>query len=143
MKIPEKYKDLNKYNLTPKDIRYLIPDREKITKKPFWRNNIVSAWCLSGNTIHNSYEDDFMVYNEYWLGVYDTDSKAYAGKVRFEFLSFGGMCRYNITTFLNPDEIENNHDLEIQVKFLNQINELIDNGTFRLPNGGNHNANSR
>lgn len=131
MKIPKKYKNLNKYNLTPKDIRHLIPDREKITKKPFWRNNVVSAWCLSDNTYK---EDDFMVYDEYWLGVYDTDSKAYTGKVRFEFSSFGGMCGYNITKFLNPNEIENNHDLEIQVKFLNRINELIDNGTFRLPN---------
>lgn len=134
MKIPKKYKDLNKYNLTPKDIRHLIPDREKITKKPFWRNNVVSAWCLSDNTMHNSHKDDLMVYDEYWFGVYDIDAKVYAGKVRFEFSSFGGMCGYNITKFLNPNEIENNHDLEIQIKFLNRINELIDNGTFRLPN---------
>lgn len=129
MEIPKKYKDLNKYNLTPKDIRHLIPDREKIIKKPFWRNNVVSTWCLSDNTIHNSHKDDYMVYDEYWLGVYDTD-----GEVGFNLYSYGGMCRYNITKFLNSNEIENNHDLEIQVKFLNRINELIDNGTFRLSN---------
>lgn len=138
MQIPEKYKNLNKYNLTLKDIRHLIPDREKITKEPFWRNNVISAWCLSWNTAYNKYDVGYGLYDEYWLGVYDTDAKIYAGKVRFYFSSFGGMCGYKITKFLKPDEIENKHDLEIQVKFLQRINELIDNGVFKLPEGEKH-----
>ena len=61
MKIPKEYKNLNKYGLTPKTIKNLIPDRNKIQEKPFWRNNVISAWCLSDNTIHSS---DSIVYSE-------------------------------------------------------------------------------
>ena len=43
------------------------------------------------------------------------------------------MCKYHPSEFLKPDEIENKDDLEIQVKFLKRINELIDNGVFSLP----------
>lgn len=133
MKIPEEYKNLNKYGLTPKTIRNLIPDRDKIQKKPFWRNNVVSAWCLSGNTIHSAKDDRYGTYDEYWLGVYDEDAKSYAGKVRFHLSSYGGMCGYNISGFLKPGEIENRDDLEIQVNFLKRINQLVDDETFSLP----------
>ena len=44
------------------------------------------------------------------------------------------MCKYHPSEFLKPNEIENKDDLEIQVKFLKCINQLIDNGTFSLPN---------
>ena len=134
MKIPKEYENLNKYGLTPKTIRNLIPNRDKIQKKPFWRNNVISAWCLSDNTIHSAKDDRYCTYDEYWLGVYDEDAKSYAGKVRFHLSSYGGMCSYNISKFLKPNEIENKDDLEIQVKFLKRINQLIDNGTFSLPN---------
>ena len=134
MKIPKEYENLNKYGLTPKTITNLIPNRDKIQEKPFWRNDIISAWCLSGNTIHHSEDIVYSVYDEYWLGVYDIDAKSYAGKVRFHLSSYGGMCGYNISGFLKPDEIENKDDLEIQVKFLKRINQLIDDGTFSLPN---------
>ena len=133
MKIPEEYKNLNKYGLTPKTIRNLIPDRNKIQKKPFWRNNVISAWCLSGNTIHSAENIIYSTYDEYWLGVYDEDANSYAGKVRFHLSSYGEMCSYNISGFLKPGEIENRDDLEIQVNFLKCINQLIDNGTFSLP----------
>lgn len=44
------------------------------------------------------------------------------------------MCKYHPSEFLKPNEIENKDDLEIQVKFLKRINQLIDDGTFSLPN---------
>lgn len=134
MKIPKEYENLNKYGLTPTTIRNLIPNRGKIQKRPFWRNNAISAWCLSGNTIHSAKDDRYGTYDEYWLGVYDEDAKSYAGKVRFHLSSYGGMCGYNISGFLKSDEIENKDDLEIQVKFLKRINQLIDDGVFSLPN---------
>ena len=135
MRIPKEYENLNKYGLTPKTIRNLIPNRDKIYKKPFWRNNVISAWCLSDNTMHHAENIVYYSeYDEYWLGVYDEDANSYAGKVRFHFSSYGGMCSYNISRFLKPSEIENKDDLEIQVKFLKRINQLIDNGTFSLPN---------
>lgn len=128
MKIPKEYKNLNKYGLTPKTIRNLVPNRNKIQKKPFWRNNVISAWCLSDNTIHHADDIVYSEYDEYWLGVYDID-----GEVEFNLYSYGGMCKYYPSEFLKADEIENKDDLEIQVKFLKCINQLIDNGVFSLP----------
>ena len=129
MKIPKEYENLNKYGLTPKTIQNLIPNKGKIQEKPFWHNNAISAWCLSDNTIHHSEDIVYSVYDEYWLGVYDID-----GEVEFHLYSYGGMCKYNPSEFLKPSEIENKDDLEIQVKFLKLINQLIDDGTFSLPN---------
>ena len=133
MKIPKEYKNLNKYGLTPKTIKNLIPNKDKIQEKPFWRNNVISAWCLSDNTIHHAENIVYSTYDEYWLGVYDEDANSYASKVRFYLYSYGGMCKYNPSEFLKSDEIENKDDLEIQVKFLKCINQLIDDGTFSLP----------
>ena len=133
MEIPKQYKNLNKYALTPKLVRRLVPDRAKITEKPFWRNDVIDAWCISGNTAKSSDDEIYGSYDEYWLGVYDTDAKAYAGKVRFYFTCWGGMGSYNITSFLNPKEIQNSDDLMVQVKFLTVINSLIENGTLSLP----------
>ena len=129
MKIPKEYKSLNKYGLTPKAIKNLIPNKDKIQEKPFWRNNAISAWCLSDNTIHHAENIVYSMYDEYWLGVYDID-----GEVEFHLYSYGGMCKYHPSEFLKPDEIENKDDLEIQVKFLKRINQLIDDGVFSLPN---------
>lgn len=135
MKILKEYENLNKYGLTPKTITNLIPNRDKIQEKPFWRNNAISAWCLSDNTIHSDENIIYSIYNEYWLGVYDEDANnSYAGKVRFHLSSYGGMCSYHPSEFLKSDEIENKDDLEIQVRFLKCINQLIDNGTFSLSN---------
>ena len=128
MKIPKEYNNLNKYGRTPKTIKNLIPDKDKIQEKPFWRNNAISAWCLSDNTIHSNDSIIYSTYAEYLLGVYDID-----GEVEFHLYSYGGMCKYNPSEFLKADEIENKDDLEIQVKFLKCINQLIDNGTFSLP----------
>ena len=129
MKMLKEYENLNKYRLTPKTIKNLIPNKNKIQEKPFWRNDVISAWCLSDNTIHYSEDIVYSVYDEYWLGVYDID-----GKVDFHLYSYGGMCKYHPSEFLKSSEIENKDDLEIQVKFLKRINQLIDNGTFSLPN---------
>lgn len=129
MKIPKEYEHLNKYELTPKTIKNLISNKDKIQEKPFWHNNAISAWCLSDNTIHHSVDILYGTYDEYWLGVYDEN-----GKVEFHLYSYGGWCNYHPSNFLKSDEIENKDDLEIQVKFLKRINQLIDNGVFSLPN---------
>ena len=129
MKIPKEYDNLNKYGLTPTTIKNLIPNKDKIQEKPFWHNNAISAWCLSDNTIHHAENIVYSMYDEYWLGVYDID-----GEVKFHLYSYGGMCKYHPSEFLKPSEIENKDDLEIQVKFLKRINQLIDDGVFSLPN---------
>lgn len=133
MTIPDKFKKLNKYKLTPTLIRHLIPDRTMITKQPFTRNNVINAWMLTGDTAKNEIERTYGSYDEYWLGIYDKDAKAYAGKVRWCFSSAGGMCDYKVTRFLDPKQIENNDDLMIQVKFLTELNSLIDKGVLKLP----------
>lgn len=120
-------KKLNKYNLDMKQIRALkVGNRELIKTPLFWRNNVISAWCASGSVGNSKFCDE----TEYWLGIYDEDAKAYKGKVRFSFSTYGGMCGYNFNTFFNPKTIETMDDLRIQKLFLEKINNLIDMGVL-------------
>ena len=123
----------NIYNLTIPMIRQLRVDRSKVGEPWFWRNNVISAWCLSGSTAKCAADDEFGTTDEYWLGVYDEDAKAYAGKIRVSFSTYGGMCGYNFKEFYNPKDIENELDLEIQEKFLKVMNDLIERGIFMMP----------
>lgn len=129
-----KTKIKNKYNLTPAIIRKLKVNRDKINEKDFWRNNVISAWCLTGDTSSCAKDYEFCTYNEYWLGIYDEDAKAYAGKIRVVFSTDGGMCNYNVKKFFNEKEIQNDDDLKIQEMFIEKMNMLIDEGVFYFEN---------
>lgn len=123
----------NKYNLKPKDIeKAVILNVDKLHQEPFWRNDIIGAWCLSGNTIKSRKDDEYCCYNEYWIGFYDDNAKAYAGKIRLSCSSYGGMCSYNFKSFFDKKEIECEIDLEIQEKLLERINWMIDEGIISL-----------
>lgn len=122
----------NKYNLTISKIKKLkVGDRNKICEPLFWRNNVINAWCISGSA-GSAKDREFATDNEFWIGIYDIDAKSYAGKFRFTFSTYGGMCGYNFNKFFEPSDIENDLDLEIQEKFLNTINNLIDKGILRM-----------
>ena len=123
----------NIYGLTVPMIRELRVDRNKITGEPFWRNNVIGAWCLSGSTAKCAADHEFCTTDEYWLGVYDEDAKAYAGKIRVTFSSYGGMCGYSFKEFYNPKDIENELDLRVQEMFLDVMNKLIERGVFMMP----------
>lgn len=120
----------NKYNLTVAKLKKLRCNRNKITEKHFWRNNVISAWCISGNTCQTVADDEFGTYDEYWIGVYDEDAKSYAGKIRVTFSSYGGMCGYTFKNFFDEKEIENEMDLHVQEMFVEKINQLLDEGVF-------------
>lgn len=123
----------NKYKLEVKDLKRLkIIDREKLCEPLFWRNNVIDAWCLSATTIKNSKDSEFGTYDEFWIGVYDENAKSYAGKIRINFSSYGGMCSYKFKKFFDYSEIENEMDLEIQEKFIETINKLLDEKIFIL-----------
>ena len=123
----------NKYNLKPKDIqKAVILDYDKLHQPPFWRNDVIGAWCLSETTIKNAKDDEFGCYNEYWIGFYDRDAKSYAGKIRLKCYAYGGMCGYNFNTFFNPKDIDCEIDLEIQEKLLSRMNWLIDEGVIEI-----------
>lgn len=121
----------NKYNLKPKDIqRAVILDYERLHKPPFWRNNVVQAWCLADGTGYGYY-GNWM--DSYWIGFYDQDAKAYAGKIRLSCSAMEDMCSYNFEKFFDPKEIEYEVDLELQEKLLERINWLIDEGIIKIP----------
>lgn len=125
----------NRYNLKPKDIQNAtILDYKKLHKPPFWRNDVVQAWCLSENTIKTRDDDEYGCFNEYWIGFYDEDARAYAGKIRLDCSAYGGMCSYRFRTFFDPEEIDCEIDLEIQEKLLSRINWLIDNKIVEIKN---------
>lgn len=117
----------NKYNLKPADIRKLkVLDYDRIKIPPFWRNDVIHAYCLSETTIHCPQDDEYGTYNEYWIGIYDNDAPSYKGKIRYDVYAYGGMCKYNFRSFFNEKDIEHRDDLEIQEKLLARVNWLID-----------------
>lgn len=117
----------NKYNLTIKKIKRLkVADRSQVHDPLFWRNNIIGAWCIS-ESVGNEFMCDE---NEYWIGIYDWNAPAYAGKFRISFSTYGGMCGYEFDKFFDEKDIDNEKDLEIQERFLAKINELIDCGVL-------------
>ena len=120
----------NKYNLKPKDIeKAIILDRDRLTQPPFWRNDVVDAWCLSGGSGKGYFGDCL---NAYWIGFYDQDAKAYAGKIRLSCSSYEGMCGYNFKKFFDYKEIENEADLELQERLLSRLNWLMDEGIVKI-----------
>lgn len=120
----------NKYNLKPKDIeKATILDYERLKQPPFWRNNVVNAWCLSDGA-GKGYYGNWM--DSYWIGFYDADAKAYAGKIRLSCSAMEDMCSYNFKKFFDYSEIEHEVDLELQEKLLNRINWLIDEGIIEI-----------
>lgn len=118
----------NKYDLTMAKIRKLkITDRSQIGKPLFWRNDVIGAWCIVG-AAGSDMDIQFGTDNEFWIGIYDDNAKAYAGKFRVHLTSYSGMCGYKFNQFFREKDIENDNDLLIQEKFLSKINELIDLG---------------
>jgi hypothetical protein len=122
----------NKYNLTIKDCKKLqVGDRAKIKSPLFWRNTAINAWCISED-IGTDADKQFGTDNSYWIGIYDEDAKAYAGKLKISFSTYGGMCGYNFNSFFKEKDIENELDLITQEKFLEKINYLIDEGILTI-----------
>ena len=120
----------NKYNIKPKDIeKAVILKPERLCKIPFWRNNLVQAWCLSGGSGIGYYSDWI---DSYWIGFYDKDAKSHAGKIELSCHKKEDVCNYNFKSFFNPKEIENEIDLELQEKLLKRINWLIDKGIVEI-----------
>lgn len=124
----------NKYNLKPKDIqKAVVLKPERLKEKPFWRNDVVQAYCLSGGAGTGFYGDWI---DSYWIGFYDADAKAHAGKIRLSCTAYEEMCSYNFKTFFNPKEMECLADLEMQEKLLSTLNWLIDEGIVEIPKKG-------
>ena len=123
----------NKYNLTvPKVRKLLVKDRNKISAPLFWRNNVINAWCIS-ESIGSDADREFGTDSSFWIGIYDEDASAYAGKFRISFETYGGMCSYNFTNFYSKKSIKNPQDLRLQERFLEVINHLIDEGILGIP----------
>lgn len=127
-----KPKVVNRYNLTVDRCRRLtIADRSKIKEPLFWRNENIDAWCISEDIGSNA-DKKYGTENSYWIGIYDDDAKSYAGKLRIDFSSHGGMCGYNFNQFFDPEEMDNEIDLQTHERFLSKINYLLDEGILKI-----------
>lgn len=122
----------NKYNLTIKQLKkYKVADRIQVKLPFFWRNNVIQAWCISGSAGTDK-DRQFGTDDGFWIGIYDEDAKAYAGKFRFYFTSYGGMCGYEFNQFFDEKDIDCENDMRVQEMFLEKINMLIDCGIIAL-----------
>jgi hypothetical protein len=123
----------NKYHLRPKDIKKAkVINPEKLHQKPFWRNDVVQAWCVSG-VVGNNKDIEFGTESEYWIGFYDKNAKSHAGKVELSCTVYGGMCGYEFDKFYNPNDIDNEDDLLLQERLLKRINWMLDEGIISIP----------
>lgn len=124
---------VNKYNLKPKDIETaIVLDYDKLHKPPFWRNDVIQAWCLSDGAGRGLYGGWV---NAYWIGIFDKNAKSHAGEVHLSCTSYEGMCGYDFENFFDYDEIDNEIDLEMQEKLLERINWLINEGIIKIFEG--------
>lgn len=115
----------NKYNLKPKDIeRAVVLDRERLKEKPFWRNDGMQAWCLSGWV---GDEEDRKYGTGNWYQITFCDS----GEIKL-LCTCMEMLSYNFKTFFNPNEIDHENDLILQEKLLDRLNWLIDERIVRI-----------
>ena len=126
------HKKLNKYELTVKKIEKMSINYKKLEEyissnpeqKIFWRNTALDCWCSSGTCGSTNWD-----YSSYWIGICDDNTQtSYSGLVKIEFTSMGDMCSYNINNFFEEKSIENDIDLNIQIQFINRINQIIDLG---------------
>lgn len=124
----------NRYQLKPGDItKAVILKPERIRQKPFWRNDAVQAWCLTGTTAKTKADWEYGTYSEYWIGFFDEDAKTYAGQIRMDLSSYGGMCSYRIEQFFNPEDMETEDDVNVQEIVLSRINWLLDERIIAIP----------
>lgn len=121
-------KEINKYNIQPKDIRKLkILDWDKLKTKT-WHNNAMkktgSWWChLEGSNGGGFYGD----MDEFWIGFREEDNK-----INFHFTAGEGMLKYSFKTFYNEKEIENKWDLNVQINALRYLNMLLDEKILKI-----------
>lgn len=119
----KKKKAENRYNLKPKSLKKLkVLDWERF-KQNCWLNIAIDGknnpwWCHTEGSDGGGFYDDA---DEFWIGVRESD-----GKVRYHFTAGEGMLRYQFDEFYNPEEIENQWDLNVQVNALKWLNKMID-----------------
>ena len=132
-RLARKVKVENKYNIKPSDIeKIVVLDKERLRHKPFWNNNVVNAYCLSGSS-GTSKDEEFMTNDEYWIGFYyDAFTKDFNGKISFKCYSWGGICVYNFKSFYDFKEIEFEVDLQIQEMILRVLNQMFDDKVFGI-----------
>lgn len=115
----------NKYNLKPKDIeRAVVLDRNRLKEKPFRRNDVVKAWCLSAWI---GDEEDRKYGTGNWYQITFCDS----GEIKL-LCTCMKMLSYNFKIFFNPNEIDHENDLILQEKLLDRLNWLIDERIVRI-----------
>lgn len=122
----------NKYNLTLPIIKKLkVVDRSQLKSPLFWRNDVIKAWCISGNA-GSAADQRYGTDNSFWIGIYDENAPSYAGRFRVYLTSYGGMCGYTFHHFFCPDDIRCENDILIQERFLQKINLLLDIGVLKM-----------
>lgn len=122
----------NKYNLRYADMKRLRPVNAKaVAYAPFWRNNVINAWCLSAST-ETSETAGFRTSSEYWLAFYDEDAPEHPGETGF-YMRRRGFKNYRPKRFLDAKYIQSSDDLKIQRELIETVNQLIDDGRLYLP----------
>jgi hypothetical protein len=122
----------NKYKLIQDDLgRLELMDSSQLREPLFKRNETLSAWCISEDTVRNSDDTKYGTYSEYWIGVYDERGN---GKERVQVLcsTSGGLETYSFNRFFDEKTIANEMDLDIQERLLRRLNSLLDKGILRV-----------
>lgn len=123
--LENKMRDFNKYNLTLDEIK-------KMKVNPIQLRNYIEE--SKKGTKFEKMRTSYMQFNGVdSLGYNEFHMKVFEGKLgNVDFYSDYGMTKYIFNDFFDFDEItkENIYDIEIQEKFLQTINRLIDFGVL-------------
>lgn len=119
----------NYYNLSVADVKRLrVGDRSGIDKSRLKRDADAEAWFAS----EESRTAEGGCAYRYWLRIYDEGAREYSGKFRFSFAGPEG-GRLVFKKFYNPRELADEAELEVQERFLDCLNQLIDDGVLVFP----------
>lgn len=120
-------KNPNKYNLTPKSIEKLkILDWDKLMGKTWFNKAKKNGewWChLEG--VGKGWYGDYI--SDFWIGFNRVDNK-----IDYHFTCMEGICSYKFDKFYDINNIENRWDMEIQVKTIKWLNQMIDDGILGI-----------
>jgi hypothetical protein len=120
----------NKYGLKFSDIkRFKIVNAAALRLPPFWRNNIIKAWCLSGTAATSNEDEMWGDPMEYWIGFYDS------GKIQCDISSSSCMVGEQFERFFNPRDLDTPQDVLLEERLLKRLNWLLDSGIVECPKG--------
>lgn len=116
----------NKYNFTQDNIKTIsVKDWNKLRKETWYNTTLKCYTKVIGCGNNDDYE--YLDENEFFIKFYDSNL------IKTECTCYSGICAYDFKEFYNPNTIENEYDMQMQVNVIKFLNYLVDNDIVTKP----------